>query len=467
MSFPHLPLWYTIAGGLLLLMALGGSMLSRLPLSTSMLYLAAGALLSPLCLTLTATDAIADAALLQHATEVVILISLFTSGLRMSAGLHDHRWLPPLRLALVSMLLTVALISVSAVFLLGFSWGAAILLGGILAPTDPVLASDVQVADPRDRDELRYALTGEGGLNDGTAFPVVMLGLGLLGLHDIGSFGWRWLTIDVLWAVGAGVAIGAALGASAGALVLYLRRAHHEAVGLDNFLALGLIAAANGVALLANAYGFLAVFAAGVALRSIEQRHTAAATSPVHAGHASNSPAHAEPTAVVQHAVATATPTHAEHLATHPRYASAYMAHAVLSFNEQLDRIGEMAAVVLIGTLLWSTHWQFASWWLVLLLLLVIRPIAVLIGLHGARVPRPQKQLIAWFGIRGIGSLFYLSYAINYGIDIDLADTLTAITLSVIVTSIVVHGISVTPLMARYRAKRAERAQRVGPTARP
>ena len=93
---------------------------------------------------------------------------------------------------------------------LGLPLGAAILLGGILAPTDPVLASDVQVAEPGDRDRLRFALTGEAGLNDGTAFPFVLLGLGLLGLHDIGSFGWRWLAVDVLWAVGAGVGIGAA-----------------------------------------------------------------------------------------------------------------------------------------------------------------------------------------------------------------------------------------------------------------
>ena len=451
------PVWFTIAGGLLLMMTLGGSMLSRLPVSTAMLYLVAGALLSPLWLGLTTTDAIADASWVEHGTEIVILISLFSSGLRMSAGLHDRRWLPPLRLALLSMLLTVVLISVSAMLLLGLSLGAAILLGGILAPTDPVLASDVQIADPRDRDELRYALTGEGGLNDGTAFPVVMLGLGLLELHEIGSFGWQWLAIDVFWSVGAGLGIGAALGATAAQLVLHLRREHHEAVGLDNFLALGLIASANGVALLAHASGFLAVFAAGVALRSVEQRHTAAAkprTADSPGTRSGTRPPDAEPIAVVEHALATATPTQAEHLATHPRYASAFMAHAVLSFNEQLDRMGEMAAVVLVGTLLWSTHWQFTSWWFVLLLLLVIRPLSVAAGLHGARVPRMQKQLIAWFGIRGIGSLFYLTYAINRGLTVDLADTLTAITLSVIVTSIVVHGISVTPLMTRYQALR-------------
>ena len=195
----------------------------------------------------------------------------------MSAGLRDGRWLLPLRLAIVAMLVTVALVAGVGVLALGLPLGAAILLGGILAPTDPVLASDVQVANPGDRDRLRFALTGEAGLNDGTAFPLVLLGLGLLGLHDIGSFGWRWLAVDVLWAVTVGVVIGAVLGTAVGQLVLYLRRTHKEAVGLDNFLALGLVGLAYGAASLAHGYGFLAVFAAGVALRRLEQQASAQA----------------------------------------------------------------------------------------------------------------------------------------------------------------------------------------------
>ena len=164
----------------------------------------------------------------------------------MSLGLSDGRWLLPLRLAIVSMLVTVALIAGAGVAWLGLPLGAAILLGGILAPTDPVLASDVQVAEPTDRDRLRFALTGEAGLNDGTAFPFVLLGLGLLGLHDLGDSLWRWLAVDVLWGVGIGIGIGAALGTLVGRFVLYLRRTHKEAVGLDNFLALGLIGLTYG-----------------------------------------------------------------------------------------------------------------------------------------------------------------------------------------------------------------------------
>src|SRR6185295_18599699 len=196
---------------------------------------------------------------------------------KMSVGLRDGRWLLPVRLATVSMVATVALIALVAFFGLGLPLGAAILLGGILAPTDPVLASDVQIGDPTDRDRLRFSLTGEAGLNDGSAFPFVLLGLGVLGLHDLGDSLWRWFAIDVVWGVVAGIAIGAALGTLVGKLVLYLRRTHKEATGLDNFLALGLIGMSYGLASLAHGYGFLAVFAAGVALRRIEQRASAQA----------------------------------------------------------------------------------------------------------------------------------------------------------------------------------------------
>ena len=158
--------------------------------------------------------------------------------------------------------------------MLGLSFGAAVLLGAILAPTDPVLASAVQVESSGDRDRLRFSLTGEGGLNDGAAFPFVMLGLGLLGLHDLGVGGWRWWTVDVIWATAGGLMIGGALGALIGTLVVYLRARHKESIGLDEFLALGLIALAYGLAVLSHTYGFLAVLAAGMALQRVKEQYS-------------------------------------------------------------------------------------------------------------------------------------------------------------------------------------------------
>jgi len=363
-------------------------------------------------------------------------------GLKLSPGLRDKRWLLPLRLALTSMVFTVAAIAAAAYFLLDLPLGACVLLGGILAPTDPVLASDVQVNDSADRDRLRFALTGEGGLNDGTAFPFVMLGLGLLGLHDLGPWGARWLLIDVVWGTAAGLATGALMGLAIGRLVLYLRREHKEATGLDDFLALGLIALSYGAALMLHAFGFLAVFAAGVALRHLEQ---------------SQSPRKSAARAV-EKAVLHPDQRMADAIAVDREHAPAFMARAVLGFNEQVERIGELAVVITIGALLWSVAWHATAWWFVPLLLVLIRPVAVGVGLRHSSASSGQRWLIGWFGIRGIGSLYYLMYAINHGVPESVIQPLVALTLAVIVTSIVVHGVSVTPMMAAYeRAVRLKR----------
>jgi NhaP-type Na+/H+ or K+/H+ antiporter len=449
----HIASWSAVVGLLLLVMALSDSLLSRLPLSTSMLYLAAGAAISPLWLGWTRASLDADTKMVEHIAEVVVLLSLFGSGLKMSLGLSDGRWLLPVRLAFVSMLATVALIAVVGVWGLGLSPGAAILLGGMLAPTDPVLASDVQLSNAEDRDRLRFSLTGEAGLNDGTAFPFVVLGLGLLGLHDLGPALWRWLAIDVLWGVGAGLAIGAVLGTLVGRLVLYLRRTHKEAVGLDNFLALGLIGLTYGAATLVLGYGFLAVFAAGVALRRLEQRASAAPAAGGSPRPAAAAARRSRATAVAAEAHADPDVSHADRVATDEEHAPAFMAHAMLSFNEQIERIGEVAAVVAIGMLLWAVDWREASWLFVALLLLVIRPLSVAIGLVGSRTSASQRGLIGWFGIRGVGSLYYLAYAVNHGLGRDNAGKMAAIVLSVVVVSIVVHGVSVTPLMSFYRQR--------------
>ena len=449
--------WSAVAGLLLLVMALSDSVLARLPLSTSMLYLAVGVAISPLWLDWVDVALASHAHALERIAEIVVLLSLFGSGLKMSVGLRDGRWLPPVRLATLSMVVTVALIALVAGVGLGVPLGAAILLGGILAPTDPVLASDVQIADPTDRDRLRFALTGEAGLNDGSAFPFVLLGLGLLGLHDLGDSLWRWFALDVAWSVVAGLAIGAALGTVVGRFVLYLRRRHKEATGLDNFLALGLIGVSYGLASLAHGYGFLAVFAAGVALRRLEQRASAHGRA---AATKASGASTQKPAAVAAAAHASPDPKHAKRAATHPRHAPAFMAHAVLSFNEQIERIAEVVAVVAVGALLWAVDWSRASWWFVALLLVVIRPLAVAVGLAGSATSPGQRVLVGWFGIRGIGSLFYLAYATDRGLAADTAAAMAALVLSVVVVSIVVHGISVTPLMKVYERRKPVRGGR-------
>ncbi len=434
-------IWAIIIGALLTTMALSGSLLKRLPLSTAMLYLAAGVALGPAGWALMTPHPLSHAGVLEKVTEVAVLVSLFSAGLKLGLPLSDKHWRLPVRLAFVSMTLTVALIVVIAMFGLGLSLGAAVLLGGILAPTDPVLASDVQVEDAGDRDRVRFSLTGEGGLNDGAAFPFVMLGLGLLGLHDLGIGGWRWLTIDVLWATAGGLLIGGTLGTLIGKLVVYLRSRHKESVGLDEFLALGLIALAYGVAVLGHAYGFLAVFAAGLALQRVKEHEAggggAAAAS---AGQQSK--------------------RRREERATDPEHASAYLMQAVRGFNEQLERIGEVGVVLVVGAMLAFITVSTGAAWFVLILFVVVRPVSVWLGLLGAPISRDQRIMISWFGIRGIGSIYYLMYAINHGLPRPLAEQIIAITLTTVTVSIVMHGISVTPLMNLYAKRKARRAGR-------
>jgi NhaP-type Na+/H+ or K+/H+ antiporter len=431
-------LWSVIVGLLLVLMALAGTVLKRLPLSTAMLYLLVGLGVSPLAMDLVSPDPRADAHLIERMAEVVVLLSLFTAGLKLSAGIHDRRWMLPVRLALNAMVVTIGLIATAAWLFLDLPLGACILLGAILAPTDPVLASEVQLQEAGDQDKLRFALTGEGGLNDGTAFPFVMLGLGLLGLHEIGPYGLRWLAVDVLWATAAGLGIGWALGTALGRLVLYLRREHKEALGLDDFLALGLIALSYGCAVLLHAYGFLAVFAAGVALRRLVERRT---------------PTDPRAAASLEKAMVHPDRRVADSVASHPEHGAAFMAKAVLGFNEHAERMGEVAIVIAIGALLWAVQWEPSALWFVPLLLLVIRPVAVWAGLAKSSVSLNQRRLIGWFGIRGVGSLYYLMFAVNHGVEAAVADQLIGLTFSVMVASIVVHGISVTPLMAAYEKK--------------
>ena len=317
------------------------------------------------------------------------------------------------------------------------------MLAAILAPTDPVLASDVQLADPNDRDSVRFSLTGEGGLNDGTAFPFVMLGLGLLGLRDLGDGYWRWLTIDLLWAVTGGLAIGALCGYAIGKLVLYLRTRHKEAVGLDEFLMLGLIGVAYGGAQLASTYGFLAVFAAGLALQR-SQRQLASQES----------------VAVTDAKTEKALAGRKEKIATDPQLAGAYMTQAVRGFNEQLERIVEVAVVVIVGAMLSLIVLPNNTIFYLLLLFFVVRPIAVALGLAGLHIPRDQRMLIGWFGIRGIGSIYYLLFAIGQGLPATLTEQMLSIVLTAVAASIVVHGISVTPLMNLYSARRGRSRRR-------
>ncbi len=425
--------WFILFGLLFLLMGLVSSAVKRLPLTTALLYLIVGLVLGPEVTGLFYLDPIENSALLERVTEVLVVLSLFVAGLKLRLRWQDPRWKIALRLGFLSMTLTVGMIAFVGVVFLGLPLGAAVLLGAILAPTDPVLASDIQVKDSSDQERTRFSLTGEAGFNDGTAFPFVMLGLGLLGEHELGVFGIRWLLVDVLWAIPGGLLIGALFGTAIGRFVMWRRKSDEKSAILDDFIALGLMGTAYGVALLAETYGFLAAFSAGLALRRVERTTTDEKAS--------------EQRSILMTGVV-------QNRENPPAGGAAYTAQAILFFNEQLERIGEVIVVVLIGGMIWFSPTELRQLWFAPLLFFGVRPIAVLLGLWRSEVTVPQRRLIAWFGIRGVGSLYYLTYAIEHGLSGDLAVRLTTLTLLVVASSIIVHGISVTPIMAHYLRRR-------------
>jgi NhaP-type Na+/H+ or K+/H+ antiporter len=427
--------WFIIIGVLLIVMAVGRTLLRPLPISTPLLYLVVGVVFGEAGLELLTLDPFDDAVLLERLTEIAVIVSLFTAGLKLRVPLRDPDWRLPVSLASLTMVITVGLIAVTGYYGLGLSLGAAVLFGAVLAPTDPVLASDVQVTEPGDRDRLRFGLTGEAGFNDGMAFPFLMLGLGLMGHHALGDNWSRWWLVDVAWAIPGGLLIGFAMGTAVGMLILYLRRRYPEVVGGEDFLAMGLIALSYGVALTLNTYGFLAVFAAGLAMRNIEAQAV---------GHDSSPEEALEEVAEEEFE---------DRAATDATVAPAHMTRSLLHFNEQLERVGELGIMLLVGTMISTRYLPIVALWFVPLLFLVIRPVAAWIGVLGTDTNRTQRAFISWFGVRGVGSIYYLMFAVVHGLEEDVAREMIGLTLTVVASSVVIHGITVTPMMAWYNRR--------------
>lgn len=419
-------MWFLLIGVILLSMGLTAPLIRKLPITSAILYLAVGLIVGPTGLGLFHFNPLKESALLELLTEAAVLISLFAAGVKMPVPMTLHRWRNPIRLAFGSMIVSVALMTCFGHYVLDLSLGAAILLGAILAPTDPVLATDVQVRHPGDRDQLRFSLTCEAGMNDGSAFPFVMLGLGLLGLHDLGEFGTRWVLVDLLWATAAGIAIGVIAGRGIAHLAVWLRAIRHHTGLLDDFIGLGLICLVYGLSVEMSAWGFLAVFAAAVSMRQTELKLSPAIG------------------ALQTHA----TPDKLDE-SEHPGPFQ-HVSEASLVFKEHLERLSEVVLILLIGGTLFVDSWSWRAVGCAMFLFLIARPVSVWIGVANTRMPWRIRHLTGWFGVRGIGSLYYLMYAIQHGLPEPLALEMIHITLVVVTLSILLHGVSVKPLIRRF-----------------
>ncbi len=436
--------WMGLAGALLLAMALSSAYVRDLPITTAAIYLAFGLVLGPAVLGLVEIDFIAHKSLLEHLTEVAVIVSLFVGGLKLRLPLRNAAWVAAYRLAGPVMVASIAGVACLAHFALGFEWPYALLLGAVLAPTDPVLASEVSVNDAADHDHMRYGLSGEAGFNDGAAFPFVVFALLWAEYDGLGSWAGEWALTRLLWAIPAGLLLGYVLGKGVGRLAIWLRSRQQDSDAPNDFLALALIALAYFGAETIGAWGFLAAFAAGLGFRHAE------------IGVVREAPLTGQPAGEVRPGDPTPHPP-AEHIAGsgsqedepgHPARAAGVVVSEIISFGNTAERLFEVLMVVVLGIAL-ATYWDWRAVPLALALFFLIRPAATIVFLAGTPATRLQRLMMAWFGIRGIGSLYYLAYALNHGLSERVSDTVS-ITISVVALSILLHGISSQPILDRY-----------------
>jgi sodium/hydrogen antiporter len=454
--------WMSLGGGLLLLMALSSAYLRHLPVSTSAIYLGVGLALGPLGWGWLRIDLRDATPWFERLTEVAVIVSLFVGGLKLRLPVRDPAWGAAFRLAVPVMLATILGVALVARVGLGLDMAVALLLGAVLAPTDPVLAGAVSVNNAADHDRLRYGLSGEAGLNDGLAFPFVIFAL-LWGEHG-GAGGWieGWAVHRLVWAVPAALLLGYALGTGVGRLAVWLRSRHRETAAPNDLLALALIALAYVGAETMAAWGFLAVFAAGVGLRRAETAVVGKTPHPEVSG-SPQSPPETSTTAVVPHPPAedlVAAQVTADDL-QEPAVAVGVLLAETLSFGDTLERLLEVLLVVLVGVCL-ARHWDLRAVPLALALFVVIRPVSTALFLAHTPTTPIQRWLMGWFGIRGIGSLYYLSYALSHGVSGHAAADASGLTVSVVALSVLAHGATAQPLLTRYERALSGAARVIG-----
>ncbi|MBA3756624.1 MAG: sodium:proton antiporter [Nitrosomonas sp.] len=462
MSFLH---WIGLVGAVLLLMALLSAYLPRLPFTTSTIYLALGLLISPFGLNLINVNFVEWRVWFEHLTEIAVIVSLFISGLKLRLPLKNPAWVAAYRLAGPVMLACIAGVACFAHSFFGFDWATAFLLGAVLAPTDPVLASMVSVNHASDHDRMRYGLSGEAGFNDGAAFPFVIFALMWMEYGELGGWIGGWALHRLIWAIPAGLVFGYFLGKGIGRLAMWLRSRHGENGAASDFLALALIALAYVGAETIYSWGFLAAFAAGLGFRRaeikvvnenpvleheddeklIKSNNSVVAdrinNAEINEGSLHDSIAHPPAEESVGRKLD-------DEEIKHPSKAAGMVVAEIISFGDTAERLLEVMLVVLVGICL-SIYWDWRAVPLAFALFFVIRPLAALLFLIKTPTGIVQRLMIGWFGIRGIGSLYYLSYALNHGLNDKINDTV-GITLSVVALSILIHGISSQPILNYY-----------------
>ncbi len=436
--------WTFVAGGLLLLLALAAAYVQDLPAAPSVVYLIAGFLLGPKGFGVLNIRLPGATEWLDPLLQVGVVIALFFGGLKLRADWRAPQWRAAYWLAGPGMLGCIGLLTLAGWAGLGLDVPVALLLAAMLSPTDPLLSELVTVGSATDRDRVRFGLTGESGLNDGLAFPFVVLALGLL-RHE-GNTGWllEWFAGRELWGTVGGLVIGYFVGRGGGLLAIRFRSRQGVTSAPSDFLALALIAIAFAVTQAVGAIGFLAAFASGVGMRSAEVRTVERFPHPEVDD---DTPGERHPPA--EHLVEANLTT--QQLRA-PAVAAGVVVSEMVSFGDTAERLLTFLLVAVMGVLLGS-YWDARAIPLALVLFVVIRPLVARLVLANAPLRESQRWLMGWFGIRGMASLYFAVYIMTQRLDRETAGTVASLTISVIALSVLVHGLSTPAIMAWYSRK--------------
>jgi NhaP-type Na+/H+ or K+/H+ antiporter len=339
-----------------------------------------------------------------HLTELVVVVSLMGTGLKIDKPFSFKSWQVPFRLLTVTMVLCIAAVTCLAYFALHFDFASSLLLGAVLAPTDPVLAADVQVGPPMEgvTDEVRFSLTAEAGMNDGMAFPFTWLAI-LLAASSGGNFSVvmeEWLTIDLIYKILSGIILGVLLGRLL-AYIIFNFSEKSKAINLnDGFIAVAAALVVFGITELFHGYGFVAVFVASITLRNYELNHEF-------------------------------------HKDLH-------------SFSDQTERILVAIVLLIFGGSLVHGILDHLTWKMALIsivFLLLVRPLSGLIGLIGTKLHIKEKLGISFYGIRGIGSFYYLAFALKEA-HFNFGKELWSMVAFIALLSVLIHGLTATRVMS-------------------
>lgn len=443
--------WLFLLGTLLLATSLSAGWLRRMPVTPFALYTLAGIALGPMLLGYAHIDLVQHTHWLRAISDGVLAVSLFLTGLKLRVPWTHPAWRAGLRLAVPAMLLCVAALAWATHALLTLPWPMAWIFAAIAAPTDPVLASLVSVDSARDDDALRVSLSSEASLNDGVALPLLMLGLLFQNGESNPHHLLLWAGRDVLWSLPAGLVIGFLLARLIAIFATRAKMASGDHAPSD-FLALALIVLAYAFAKALDVSQFLAAFAAGVGLRHTEWRVVSHHPHP----HVEQHP----PDTVHPPAELLVNPNQREEIALEePSMTIGLVVSDALSFGDTLERLLAAGTVLIVG-MACSSAWSLAGTLMGLLLFVVIRPLSVWIATIGLGMPAVRRWLAGWLGIRGIGSLNYLGYALTHGVPTSTAHRLTAMVTTLVVLSIVVHGVTCQPLLSWRERRLRERAER-------